>query len=110
LVSALNQANEECDMFGVTLEFVVDNQGWRFYRFNSSQERILMKGVFEPKNWEKPVIVSGKNNFTIGDLSQDQTVEIQLKRNDLIVVINREPHSRFLLRSQSIDSFQNAKS
>jgi type II secretion system protein H len=97
LVSVLNQANEESILLGVSFEVVIDDQGWRFYQTNARQERVLMNDVFSPKRWDKPVLITGRNTFSIGDLSQNQGIEITLKRNDLSVKLLREPSGRFLL-------------
>lgn len=97
LVSVLNQANEESILLGVSFEVVIDDQGWRFYQTNARQERILMNDVFSPKRWDKPVLITGLNTFSIGDLSQNQGIEITLKRNDFSVKLLREPSGRFLL-------------
>jgi len=97
LVSVLNQANEESILLGVSFEVVIDDQGWRFYQTNARQERVLMNDVFSPKRWDKPVLITGRNTFSVGDLSQNQGIEITLKRNDLSVKLLREPSGRFLL-------------
>jgi len=97
LVSVLNQANEESILLGVSFEVVIDDQGWRFYQTNARQERVLMNDVFSPKRWDKPVLITGRNTFSIGDLSQNQGIEITLKRNDFSVKLLREPSGRFLL-------------
>ena len=97
LVSVLNQANEESILLGVSFEVVIDDQGWRFYQTNARQERVLMNDVFSPKRWDKPVLITGRNTFLIGDLSQNQGIEITLKRNDFSVKLLREPSGRFLL-------------
>jgi type II secretion system protein H len=97
LVSVLNQANEESILLGVSFEVVIDDQGWRFYQTNARQERLLMNDVFSPKRWDKPVLITGRNTFSIGDLSQNQGIEITLKRNDFSVKLLREPSGRFLL-------------
>ena len=97
LVSVLNQANEESILLGVSFEVVIDDQGWRFYQTNARQERVLMNDVFSPKRWDKPVLITGRNTFSIGDLSQNQGIEITLKRNDLSIKLLREPSGRFLL-------------
>jgi type II secretion system protein H len=97
LVSVLNQANEESILLGVSFEVVIDDQGWRFYQTNARQERVLMNDVFSPKRWDKPVLITGRNTFSIGDLSQNQGIEISLKRNDFSVKLLREPSGRFLL-------------
>jgi len=97
LVAVLNQANEESILLGVSFEVVIDDKGWRFYRSSSQHERILMNDIFSPKQWQKPVSVSGQNTFSIGDLSQSQDVQITLKRNDFIVKMVRGLNGRFLL-------------
>jgi type II secretion system protein H len=97
LVAVLNQANEESILLGVNFEVVIDDQGWRFYQTNAKQERVLMNDVFSPKRWEKPILVTGRNSFSIGDLSQNQGIEITLKRNDFTIKMIREPGGRFLL-------------
>jgi dihydropteroate synthase len=97
LVAVLNQANEESILLGVSFEVVIDDKGWRFYRSSSQHERILMNDIFAPKQWQKPVSVSGQNTFSIGDLSQSQDVQITLKRNDFIVKMVRGLNGRFLL-------------
>jgi len=97
LVAVLNQANEESILLGVSFEVVIDDQGWRFYRASAQQEQVLMNDLFAPKKWQNPVSVSGPNRFSIGDLSQNQVIQIILKRNDLITKLSREPSGRFLL-------------
>lgn len=98
LIALLNQANEESILLGVSFEAVIDDKGWRFYRFSAQQERVLMNDIFSPKQWQKPVWVSGQNTFSIGDLSQNQEIQIILKRNDFIVKVVRDSSGRFLLR------------
>jgi type II secretion system protein H len=97
LVSVLNQANEESTLMGVSYEAVIDDKGWRFYRLNAQQERILMNDVFSPKQWQQPVSVMGQNTISIGDLTQTQEFQLTLKRNDLAVKMIRQPSGRFLL-------------
>jgi len=97
LVAILNQANEESILLGVSFEVVIDDQGWRFYRASAQQERVLMNDLFAPKKWQNPVSVSGPNTFSIGDLSQNQAIQITLKRNDLITKLSRDASGRFLL-------------
>jgi len=97
LVAVLNQANEESILLGVNVEVVIDDQGWRFYQTNVKQERVLMKDVFSPKRWEKPISVRGQNTFSIGDLSQSLALEMTLKRNDFTIKVMRAPSGRFFL-------------
>ena len=97
LVAVLNQANEECILLGVNFEVAIDDQGWRFYQTNAKHERVLMKDVFSPKRWEKPISVTGQNTLSIGDLSQSQAMEMTLKRNEFTTKITRQPGGRFLL-------------
>jgi hypothetical protein len=56
-----------------------------------------MNDLFAPKKWQNPVSVSGPNTFSIGDLSQNQALQITLKRNDLITKLSRDASGRFLL-------------
>ncbi len=98
LVGILNQANDESIILGVGFEVVIDDKGWRFYRSNYQQDRVLMNDVFSPKQWQKPVVVSGTNTFLIGDLVQNQDFQILIKRNDLAIQIYKDPSGRFLIK------------
>ena len=98
LVSILNQAHDESVILGIHLEAVVDSQGWRFYQYSPQQEPILMKDIFAPHVWEKPVEVKSVQRFLIGDPLQNKMSPLLLTRNQQSAQIVRELNGRFLLQ------------